>query len=229
MKNIYCYIPARLDSTRLPAKNLLKINGTPMCVYILNAIKKSNSIEHFWVNTPDAEIIDVCKAENVAYYKRNPGLTNATTTTEDILKDFVNSLNSEFDLKGGDIILANPTNPLVTAEFIDKFVQHFQQSSNDVIASTTKIKHHLIDKGEVINHTGGNNIGTQHLKPINEMNWLLVGIKNDKLRRILDFNEHILDKDIGTIDTPFPQYLDVDTKEDFELVKAFMENRCNSN
>lgn len=222
MKKIICYVPARLNSTRLPGKNLKELGGKPMMDYIIEALKESSLKNSFWVNTPSLEIITHCKEKNVPVYERNPKLDLPGTTTEDILIDFVKNIENSFDLNEISIILANPTNPLVESDFIDEFVQKFKESEKDVVASVNPIKHHLIREFKVINYEKGCNMGTQHLEPIYEMNWLLLGIKGKHLQEVLNSKKGILEGEINPINTPFPQHLDVDTQEDFDLIKNFI-------
>jgi len=60
MKNTAIIIPTRLEAKRFPNKPLVKINGIPMIVHVLNRAKESKAGEVF-VATPDNEIYQVVK------------------------------------------------------------------------------------------------------------------------------------------------------------------------
>ena len=60
MKNTAIIIPTRLGAKRFRNKPLVKINGIPMIVHVLNRAKDSRIGEVF-VATPDSEIIDIIK------------------------------------------------------------------------------------------------------------------------------------------------------------------------
>ena len=60
MKNTAIIIPARLGAKRFRNKPLVKINGIPMIVHVMNRAKESQIGEVF-VATPDNEIIDIVK------------------------------------------------------------------------------------------------------------------------------------------------------------------------
>ena len=47
--NIICIIQARMSSSRLPGKSLLKINGVPCVEMVINRVKKSKYINNIWV------------------------------------------------------------------------------------------------------------------------------------------------------------------------------------
>jgi len=60
MKNTAIIIPSRLSASRLPNKPLVKINGLPMIVHVLNRARESKVGEVF-VTTPDNEILNIVK------------------------------------------------------------------------------------------------------------------------------------------------------------------------
>jgi CMP-N-acetylneuraminic acid synthetase len=215
--DIICYVPVRLNSSRLPRKNLKKIKGKPMFLYVVDELKKSKLKNCFYVNSPDSEIINICKRKGISYHKREWNLGIGNVTTEDIIKEFINGKRVNEDL-----FLINPTNPLVKVSFINEFVKRFEKSKFDVVASTNKIRHHLVRKNKIININFKENKGTQFLESFDEMNWLCIGIKARKLKRIW-LGESLLCSKIDCVDTPYPQYLDVDTKEDLNLIRKMVK------
>ncbi len=72
MKTII-YIIARLDSSRIPKKNILDLNGTPMIVRTINQIKKINGIDEIRLATTDMDVDDelvaVVELEGVKVYR----------------------------------------------------------------------------------------------------------------------------------------------------------------
>ena len=60
MKNTAIIIPTRLKAKRLPNKPLIKINGLPMIIHVLNRALESKVGEVF-VAAPDNEIVDIVK------------------------------------------------------------------------------------------------------------------------------------------------------------------------
>lgn len=67
------YVIGRLNSTRIPKKNLLDLNGTPMIVRTINQLKKIKGIDELCLATTDMEIDDelvtVVEAEGVRVYR----------------------------------------------------------------------------------------------------------------------------------------------------------------
>ena len=58
-------IPARLQSTRLPGKPLVDINGKPMIWHVYQAAKKWKHFKNVYVATGDQEIVDICTTLNI--------------------------------------------------------------------------------------------------------------------------------------------------------------------
>ena len=63
MKHIV--IPARVASSRLPGKPLLKIHGRPMILRVVDQAKKVAGFDDLCVATDDERIAEVCRAEGV--------------------------------------------------------------------------------------------------------------------------------------------------------------------
>jgi 3-deoxy-manno-octulosonate cytidylyltransferase (CMP-KDO synthetase) len=57
-KKILCVIPARIGSTRLPEKPLIKIKGVPIVMWTYNAALKSGVFDKICVATDDTRIFD---------------------------------------------------------------------------------------------------------------------------------------------------------------------------
>ena len=65
MKNYLVVIPARLKSSRLPNKPLLKIGGIPMIIRTYNQCNKVVKKDNIIVATDSYKIINVCKKNNI--------------------------------------------------------------------------------------------------------------------------------------------------------------------
>ena len=66
--SIFCFIPARMGSSRFPGKPLHLINNKPLIQWVYEATSKSE-IDHLYITTPDEEIINFCKKKNYPVLK----------------------------------------------------------------------------------------------------------------------------------------------------------------
>lgn len=117
MPTVSVYVPARLNSERLPRKALRDFHGQPLVSVILSTLKHARMVTDFHLNTESAEIAAAATAIDVPTYRRSEELARAGTTTEEILADFARHCRSDY------VAAINPTNPLLTAATIDRFFE----------------------------------------------------------------------------------------------------------
>ena len=68
-------IPARLKSTRLPNKPLLKIHGKPMILWVIDramAVKQAGIADDVFVATDDLSIADICREYGATVIMTSP-------------------------------------------------------------------------------------------------------------------------------------------------------------
>lgn len=58
MHKIVSFIPIKLNNQRLPGKNLMILEGRPLCDYIFNTICQVNAISEKYVYCSDEKIKD---------------------------------------------------------------------------------------------------------------------------------------------------------------------------
>ena len=100
MKNTAIIIPARLGAKRFRNKPLVKINGIPMIIHVLNRAKESRVGEVF-VATPDNEILDIVnKNGGQAILTRDNHLSGSDRVHEVYLKKLKNKVDLIIILQG---------------------------------------------------------------------------------------------------------------------------------
>ncbi len=62
-KKVIIIIQARVNSSRLPTQVLLKLNGIPTIIRMINRVKLSNLVDEIWVATGKSKIND--QLENI--------------------------------------------------------------------------------------------------------------------------------------------------------------------
>ena len=67
---IVSFVPIKLNNQRLPGKNLLPLNGHPLCEYIFNSINKIEEIDEKYVYCSD-ESIRKYMPEGLKFLKRD--------------------------------------------------------------------------------------------------------------------------------------------------------------
>lgn len=124
---IVAIIQARMDSSRLPGKVLMNINGKPEILYLLERIKPSKIINEFWLATSidkkDDPLGKLAKENNIFCYR---GSEN------DVLERYYQTaVLSQADV----VVRITGDCPLHDYQVIDKVVESFLDNKNCSYAS----------------------------------------------------------------------------------------------
>ena len=100
MKNTAIIIPTRLGAKRFPNKPLVKINGLPMIVHVLNRAKESQ-VGEVLVATPDNEILNIVKENGgQAILTKAEHTSGSDRVYEAYFNKFKNSVDLIINLQG---------------------------------------------------------------------------------------------------------------------------------
>ena len=118
-------ITARLKSTRLPNKLILKINGKEIIRHMIDRLKVSKLLSNIIIctsdNPQDKSLVKIAEEEGIDYFLGDE---------EDVILRLYNA-SKEFRL---DYVLNITADcPLVAIEFIDKIVNKYKESNADLI------------------------------------------------------------------------------------------------
>ena len=115
------FIPARLDSSRLPKKHLKKINGEQLIKLLVKRLKKAERIRHVIVCTTnqksDDELISFLEKENILTFRGSE-------------KDILNRFLEAAKYFKTDIIIDVEGDKIFTdIKYVDKIVDELENSS----------------------------------------------------------------------------------------------------
>ena len=128
---ILVLIPSRLESTRLPKKPLININGKSMIQTVYDQIKKCENDLDIVIATNSKEIYDHALLFNAKTVITNKNHISGT----DRCNEVVNYLNIDYDL----IINVQADEPLINPKQIDKIIDSFKVGSDDIISLAKEI------------------------------------------------------------------------------------------
>ena len=143
MKNTAIIIPTRLGAKRFPNKPLIKINGIPIIIHVMNRAKESK-VGEVLVATPDKEIFNIVEG-----FGGQAILTkiNHSSGTDRVYEAYLNKLKDNVDLiinLQGDMPNIKPNSILKLEELMRK-----NQSDIGTLASNIKNDDEIIDKNIV--------------------------------------------------------------------------------
>lgn len=125
-KNVVCIIQARMESGRLPGKILLDLEGKPVLLRGVDRVLESKKINQVVVATTikphDQEIADLIK-------NYHPRVAVFRGSEEDLLDRYYQAAK---EFKAGIIIRITSDCPLIDSEVLDKVINVFLQSGEDI-------------------------------------------------------------------------------------------------
>lgn len=216
---IVALVPMRHDSVRVPQKNYRTIAGLPLYSYILNTLLRVSPIDRIVVDT-DSPVICAGLNEHfpgVVSIPRPEELCGDDVPMNQILLHDVSEIGSEFYLQ------THSTNPMLEPETIERAIEVFLQSlpSHDALFGVTRRQVRLWSQdGKPINHNPDVLEKTQDLNPYFEENSCIYIFS----RQALLETENRLGRNPQMFEIPAMQALDIDTEQDFQLVKALIES-----
>lgn len=220
MNNVVAIIPARGGSKRLPQKNILPLGDLPLIAHSI-VYAKANGIEKVIVTTDDEAIRAVALKYGAEVVDRPAHLATDTSPTIDALKHVVAALPEMYQ----DVILLQPTNPLRPKYLLKDAYQVYQHNANDSLFTVTQNHHKLgkihQHKFEPFNYTMGQR--SQDLEPLYYENGLLYIAKRQLILESKLIGEHM---HAYIVTHPFAK-VDIDTQEDFDLAKFYLDTYNN--
>lgn len=203
---VVAFVPIKLNSQRLPHKNILPIAGHPLCWHLCNTLLKVNNIDEVYVYCSDERVTDYIP-EGVILKKRDKKLDGDLVKGFDIYRSFISEVDADV------YVLAHTTSPFIKQESIDNALKHIVSGSNDSAFSAEKIQTFAWYKDKPINYDLNDVPRTQDLEPI----WVETSaffmfkkeIFTDYNRRI-GFNPYI--QEVSGIEA-----IDIDEKKDYDL------------
>ena len=209
---IVAFVPIKLNSQRLPHKNILPIGGHPLCWYIINSLIDVKGIDEVHVYCSD-EVIKNYIPEKAVFTRRSQSLDGDMVKGFEIYKSFMDEVDADI------YILAHTTSPFIKASSIENALNHIISGENDSAFSAERIQTFAWYKGKPINYDLNDVPRTQDMEPI----WIETSaffmfrkeIFTVHGRRI-GFNPYI--QEVSGIEA-----IDIDEKKDYDMALKLFE------
>ena len=158
-KKIVAFVPIKLNSERVPKKNLRELCGKPLYHHILNTLSNVKNIDKVYVYCSDDSIAKSLP-KNVEFLKRDRSLDSSKTLGREIYDSFIKKIDADI------YILAHTTSPFIKSENIEMSVDKVASGEFDSSFSVSKIMNFSWYNNNPINYSLDNIPKTQDLKPI---------------------------------------------------------------
>ena len=130
MNNNVVFVQARVDSTRLPNKVLLPVNGKPMSDLQIERIMRAERINNIVVVIPDTPTNDV-----LADHLEDIGVNIYRGSTNNVLLRFIEA-SKQF--KSHIIIRITADCPLIMPKLLDEMIEYFNNHEIDYLSNSLK-------------------------------------------------------------------------------------------
>ena len=206
---VVSFIPIKLNNQRLPGKNLLDLEGKPVCSYLFETVSKIDAIDEKYVFCSDEAIVPYMP-ENLKFLKRDEKLDGFEVKGLDIIEGFVNAVDADI------YIITHVTQPFTKAESIENALAKVVSGEYDSAFSAVMLQDYMWYQGKPLNYDMTNIVRTQDLEPMHmETGAFFIFTKEvfTKSHRRIGDNPYIY-----VIDQF--EAIDIDEQEDFEFAQA---------
>ena len=138
-QKILSLIPARGGSKGIKNKNIISLAGKPLIAYSIEAAKSSKYIDSIVVTTDSEKIAEVSKQYGARVpFLRPKKLASDTSKTIDAVLHAIEILKS-MDEDYSVLVLLQPTQPLRTADDIDRAIELYYEKGESGLVSISPV------------------------------------------------------------------------------------------
>ena len=209
---VVALVPIKLNSQRLPHKNILPIAGHPLCWHICNSLKQVEGIDEVYVYCSDESVIEYLP-DGVIFKQRDKRLDEDLVKGFEIYKSFIDEVDADI------YVLAHTTSPFIKKSSIQNALNHIISGENDSAFSAERVQTFAWYQGKPINYDLNNVPRTQDMEPIWVETSAFFMFKKEIFTihsRRIGFSPYI--QEVSGIEA-----VDIDEKKDYELACKLAE------
>lgn len=211
---VVALVPIKLNSQRLPHKNILPLKGKPLCYHITNTLLQVKDIDEVYVYCSDDKVKDYLPSE-VKVLKRDSYLDGDTVKGFEIYNSFIGKVDADV------YVLAHTTSPFTRASSVEKGLNQVLNGGNDSAFSAKKIQTFAWYQNKPINYDINDVPRTQDMEPIYVETSAFFIFKKEIFtvhHRRIGFHPYIVEMDDI-------EAVDIDTESDYEFARLICERQ----
>ena len=158
MKTV-AFIPIKLNSQRLPHKNILPLAGHPLCWHLCNTLAQVKGIDEVYVYCSDPDVKNYIP-DTVKFLKRPAWLDGDLVKGFDIYREFIKTVDADV------YVLAHTTSPFIKRESVENALGNVLSGEHDSAFSAERIQTFAWYKGAPVNYDLNDVPRTQDMEPI---------------------------------------------------------------
>ncbi len=212
---VVALVPIKLNSERLPHKNILDLGGKPLCYYMTKSLVDVEGIDDAYVYCSDETIKDYLP-EKIKFLKRDKYLDGNLVKGQEIYERFINEVDADI------YVLAHTTAPFIKTETIQNALNQVKSGKYDSALSVKKIQTFTWYKGKTLNYDLEDIPRTQDIEPIYYETSAFFIFRKEVFtqmgKRRIGNNPYF--QEIDDIEA-----IDIDYPEDFKFAQAIMKSK----
>lgn len=209
MEKVVSFIPIKLNNQRLPGKNLMELDGKPLCEYIFETVKGIDEIDEKYVYCSD-EKIRTYMPQGIMFLKRDKYLDGFQVKGLEIIERFVKDVDADV------YVLTHVTQPFTQAESIRNALDKVLHEGYDSAFSCIRMQDYCWYQGKPFNYDMQDVAITQNLEPVYVETGAFFIFRKEVFTKL---HQRIGRKPYMYTINQF-EAVDIDTAEDFEFAKA---------
>lgn len=203
---VVSFIPIKLNNQRLPGKNLMELNGKPLCNYLFETINELDIIDEKYVYCSDDKIAEYLP-DNIKLLKRDTYLDGFKVKGLEIIERFVKDVDADV------YVLTHVTQPFTKGESIKIAIEKVLSGEYDSAFSAVELQDYLWKDGKPLNYDLKDIVITQDLTPIYMETGAFFIFRKEVFTEL---GQRIGNKPYIHVIDQF-EAVDIDTAEDFEF------------
>lgn len=203
---VVALVPIKLNSQRLPHKNILPILGKPMCYHMVDSLVQAKNIDEVYVYCSDPKVTEYIP-EGAKFLQRDKKLDQDLVKGFEIYRSFIDTVDADV------YVLAHTTSPFTKTETIENALSHILSGECDSAFSAERIQTFAWYQGKTINYDLNDVPRTQDMEPIWVETSAFYMFKKEiftEHNRRIGFHPYI--QEVSGIEAA-----DIDTKQDYDF------------
>ena len=212
---VVSFIPIKLNNQRLPGKNLLPLNGRPLCDYIFDTVCKVKAIDERYVYCSDEAIkpyIAPYENSGLKFLKRDEYLDGFQVKGLEIIDYFLRDVMADI------YVLTHTTQPFTKSESISNALNHVMSGEYDSAFSAVCLMDYMWYHGRPFNYDMKDIPRSQDLEPV----YMETGAFFIFRREVFTETGQRIGKRPYICEVDQFEAIDIDTAEDFDFAEAAM-------
>lgn len=156
---VVAFVPLRMNSKRLPEKNLQPLAGKPLCRYIFEALARVQSIASVYAFCSEPAV-RAALPEGVEFLRRTKGLDDDRVRGLEICRAFAAEVDADV------YVLAHATSPFLRRATIERGLRRILEDGHDSAFTVRRLQTFAWFAGRPLNYSLAKPPRTQELEPV---------------------------------------------------------------